>query len=364
MDKNKPLITVILPTYRRNYDDFLKNAIESVLSQTYENFEFFIVDDGSQDGSSDLIQQFAEADHRIQYMRFDKNLGLPAYVILQAYLKSKGQYIAFIFDDCMWRPDHLACSMSHLLSDKKIFCTYSKCEMHSKHSVSILGKPFDQADLERGLNFIPNVSVVLHRKVIEDIGWYDPHVILKRSCDLDLWIRISQKYTFYFIDQVTTDEYGVMLDDSLGNSVGIDLELLTDYMHEDRNHRLLPLNIKLEDSYQYNAKNDDENMRFKKLLIDHFMKSVDIEKLLSFDITFDSIEKKIATVKNQHLSSDHIHLLMLFKQLLDEEKKKTNQAIQNHRIALMVADHRWAHIEKLENQRLFKIINKLSFKKK
>ncbi len=367
MIKNEPLVTVILPTYRRNYDDFLKKAIESVLSQTYKNFEFFIVDDGSQDGSSDLIKKYVN-DDRLQYLRFDKNIGLPAYVILQAYLKSKGQYISFIFDDCQWRSEHLEKHINIIQSKKDIFCTYSKCEMHFKDSISILGKPFSQIDLDNGLNFIPNVSVVLNRKIIEDIGWYDPNIILKRFCDLDLWIRVSKKYEFYFVDDVTADEYGVMLDDSLGNSVGIDLGLLKSYMNKDRNDKLLPNKIKLEDSYRFNGKNNKENECFKILLLEHFIKSFDIEGILNMDINHDLIDKEIAIVKNQHLSYSYVNILLNLKMLLSEEKKKTKLATENHLIALRIADERMLYIQEFEKSKvnilnIFRVIIKKIFLK-
>jgi len=71
----KPLISVLMPNY--NSEKYLNEAIESILNQTYENFEFIILDDCSTDNSWKIIQEYAKKDKRINIFRNEKNLGRP-----------------------------------------------------------------------------------------------------------------------------------------------------------------------------------------------------------------------------------------------------------------------------------------------
>lgn len=94
----KPLISVILPVY--NQQDFLSQTIESVLNQTYHNFELIIVDDGSKDGSKIIIEDYASRDSRIIPV-YIQNSGKPK-AIDAAVAKAKGTFLAFIdHDDIM-----------------------------------------------------------------------------------------------------------------------------------------------------------------------------------------------------------------------------------------------------------------------
>lgn len=103
-ENNSPLVSIVMPTYCRMAEGFLKRCIESVLIQTYTNFEFIIVDDGSTDGSQELIIQYAQKDKRIIYIRHDINCGLAAVRTNEGIMKARGQYVAFIFDDNIWDP--------------------------------------------------------------------------------------------------------------------------------------------------------------------------------------------------------------------------------------------------------------------
>ena len=74
MAKPTPLVSVVMPVY--NGEEFLAEAIESILNQTFNDFEFIIVDDGSQDGSAEMIRAFAARDERIRVIQHERNRGL------------------------------------------------------------------------------------------------------------------------------------------------------------------------------------------------------------------------------------------------------------------------------------------------
>ena len=69
----RPTVSVIIPTYNRAY--LIDRSIQSVLNQTYQDFELIVVDDGSTDNTEDIIRQFQEKDKRIKYIKYDKNKG-------------------------------------------------------------------------------------------------------------------------------------------------------------------------------------------------------------------------------------------------------------------------------------------------
>ena len=76
MKNNSPKISIILPTYNRAH--LIGRAIQSILNQTYQDFEIIIIDDGSKDDTEKIIRGFQEKDNRIKYIRFEENKGAAA----------------------------------------------------------------------------------------------------------------------------------------------------------------------------------------------------------------------------------------------------------------------------------------------
>ncbi|WP_051321277.1 glycosyltransferase family 2 protein [Chrysiogenes arsenatis] len=104
MSEHAPLVSVILDNY--NYADYLPEAIESVLQQTYPHFELIVVDDGSTDASRDVINTYAERDHRIRPV-FKLNGG-QASAFNAGYAASNGDIICFLDSDDLFMPNKLA----------------------------------------------------------------------------------------------------------------------------------------------------------------------------------------------------------------------------------------------------------------
>jgi glycosyltransferase involved in cell wall biosynthesis len=98
------LVSIITPSY--NSEKFIGKTIESVLAQTYQNWEMVIVDDKSTDNSLDIIKNYSEKDHRIRLIKLNKNAGV-ANARNKAILECKGDYIAFLDSDDLWSPNKL-----------------------------------------------------------------------------------------------------------------------------------------------------------------------------------------------------------------------------------------------------------------
>lgn len=117
--KRTPIFTVIIPTYNR--ENFLKRTIDSILSQTFQDFELIIVDDGSTDHTKALIDKYD--DGRIVY--FYKENGGQNSATNMGIQNAKGEYIAFCDSDDTWMPEKLEKCMKKYQEDKEIKVVYS-----------------------------------------------------------------------------------------------------------------------------------------------------------------------------------------------------------------------------------------------
>src|ERR1019366_1942527 len=95
-------ISIILPTYNRGY--VLRDAVHSVLCQTYTDFELLVIDDGSNDGTADIIAGYS--DHRVHLIRHSTNLGVSA-ALNTGLENAKGEVVAFLDSDDLWTADKL-----------------------------------------------------------------------------------------------------------------------------------------------------------------------------------------------------------------------------------------------------------------
>lgn len=243
-DTAKPLVTVTLPTYARNRDGILKRAIESVLNQSFQRWELIVIDDCSTDGSFDLVQEFMEKDPRIGCIRHTRNVGLHAISQYEAFVKGRGDYFAFMFDDNEWYPDALGKTYD-LMIEKGVKASFGLTEVldPDTHEKVTIGRPSQNLlDLLPFTNIARNGAVVLHREVFETVGMYDPHLSLTRICDWDLWLRIVDRYAFLATGIPFSKEYGTVLPDSLGNAFKLDLWFAQEHMQHRNLDALLPEN--------------------------------------------------------------------------------------------------------------------------
>lgn len=239
-----PRFSVILPTYRRNQCGLLAKAIESVLAQKFDNLELIVVDDGSTDGSAETIRSFMNRDSRVSHIRFEKNVGLPAKTCATAFLQSAGEYIAWIFDDSTWDASYLEEMNEQINQNTDTGIFYSKCEVIFPEGYRVLGHDLDPKLMLSGRNHIPNCATIVRRDLYYKLGWYDPRVVMIRLNDWDFLRRaVVSGIKFLHLPKILTQEFGVGLADSLGNSYDVDLELVMAFANADRREELQPSRI-------------------------------------------------------------------------------------------------------------------------
>lgn len=242
----EPKFSVIMPTYSRGDSQQLSRAINSVLVQTFKDFEFIIVDDGSTDSTRTVVEEFLSKDGRIIYLRHDKRCGLPGLRVNEGVRFSRGKYIAYQFDDDWWEKNFL--EEMHKVLNRHVVPTMAYCVGKANISYNKGGESRKLGDLDfnYGLlhngNYIANNSVVHHKEALDLCGMYDPHVIARRWCDYDLWLRMAKVCEIDRCPQCLVNVCAG-LKDSVGNLVPLNYILYRRYIEIDRVKALLPDNI-------------------------------------------------------------------------------------------------------------------------
>ncbi len=203
---DKPLVSVIVPTYNR--PDMLREALTSILNQSYQNYEIIVVNDGGINIESIIHQLNSKGN--ITYVKHNINKGLAASRNSGISL-AKGKYIAYLDDDDVFYPDHLE-TLVNLLeeTDYKVAYTdaYRAHQVLYDNSYKITARDIPYSvDFSKDLILIRNLSPVncfMHeKKCLEKVGLFDE--ALTTHEDWDLWIRLSRSYDFKHIKKVTTE---------------------------------------------------------------------------------------------------------------------------------------------------------------
>lgn len=194
----RPLISVVIPTYQRR--DKLKITLDSVLSQTYDNYEILIIDDGSTDGTKEMVNSYS--DPRIFY-NWQENTGGPANPRNNGIKISKGNWIAFLDDDDTWKKNKLGeiCRQIHSNNDF-IYHDYSLI-LDNKYSnkkiikSSNLKSPILNNLLIKG-NIIGLSTVVVRKELLLKINGFNEDVSMAPCADYNAWLRIAQLTEKFF----------------------------------------------------------------------------------------------------------------------------------------------------------------------
>lgn len=188
------LVSVIMPTY--NCGKFIEETVNTVINQTYKNWELIIVDDCSKDNTEQIIKQYILKDNRIKYFKFDSNQGA-AMARTKAMELAKGNYMAFLDSDDLWEIDKLEKQIKFMEKNNYNFtCTaYEQIDEAGKLLNKII-KPKKKANYNRILLDCPvgNSTVIYN---VEKLGKFKVPNIRKRNDDA-LWLQIlkNEKYIY------------------------------------------------------------------------------------------------------------------------------------------------------------------------
>lgn len=207
MQKTGPLVSIITPTYNRG--DFITFAVESVLRQTYSDYEMIIVDDGSTDGTREIVGRYLH-DKRIKYYR-QKNLG-QSTARNKGLNLSSGEYICFLDSDDIYKPGKLETQVSLFRRMPHVDIIYGD-EEYIDTDGTLLGK--SRMKCHSGLiyeallldNFVSITTAMVRRRCFDELGGFDESI--KVADDYELWLRLSARYHFHY-ESVIFAQYRIM----------------------------------------------------------------------------------------------------------------------------------------------------------
>ena len=225
-----PRVSFIIPTFNRR--DYLPIALDSVLAQTYTDYEIVIIDDGSTDDTRDILFPY---EQRIRYF-YQQNSGIAA-ARNRGIEESRGMYLALLDSDDYWLPGKLACQVEGLEKNPQWGMVATRCSSISpdgrfrRHNRP--GKSgWILIDLFKS-NFIRTSSAMITRECLDQVGLFDTS--LPECEEYDLWLRIAHRYPIGFINQsltvYTDNPHGVSTDSLAGRHVRIKV-LEKEYLRE------------------------------------------------------------------------------------------------------------------------------------
>ena len=194
------LVSIITPMY--NSEKFITKTIDSVLNQTYKEWEMIIVDDCSKDSSPEIVKEYAKKDSRIRYIELKVNKGV-SNARNVAIENANGQYIAFLDSDDIWDKDKLQKQIEFMKKENHIltFTAYELIDENNNKLNKVINVPesVDYKTLLKG-NIIGCLTVVIDRSKLD----FDIRMSGINHEDYVLWLSILKKgYKAYGLNEVS-----------------------------------------------------------------------------------------------------------------------------------------------------------------
>jgi len=191
---DNPLISIITPSY--NQAKFLRETIDSVLSQDYPNLEYIIIDGGSSDGSLEIIQEY---ENRLSYWESTPDKG-QTDAINKGFARAKGKYLAWLNSDDVYLPGAVSEAVGYLEEHPEIGTVYGDCTFIDAQGHTIGRFPAAQTDharLRRGYVHIPQQASFFRADLWQEVGPLDPSFYF--AMDYDLWVRLAKKSPLVYL---------------------------------------------------------------------------------------------------------------------------------------------------------------------
>jgi glycosyltransferase involved in cell wall biosynthesis len=194
-----PKVSVVLPTY--DAARFVGEAVESVLLQTFSDFELIVVDDGSTDETREIVAGYS--DPRVRYI-YQENRG-PAAARNAGIRASRGEYVVFLDADDTWLPRKLACQIPLLRAHPDLGLVYCSAYKFEDDAVFSEMRARHRGDVVYPLLIVDNIvagsasSAMVRRECFDRVGLFDED--LTAFEDWDMWLRIALQYEFDYVPE-------------------------------------------------------------------------------------------------------------------------------------------------------------------
>ena len=235
MNASAPLISIVIPTY--NHAEFLKAAVDSVVAQTYHNWQAIIVNNFSNDNTIQIVSDFK--DDRISLINF-RNEGVIAASRNEGIRNATGEFVAFLDSDDIWRPEKLAKCVAELIKGSDIVCHGELwASFDSPHRVVMYG-PRSRATYDKLLyrgNCISTSATIVRRSLLTQLNGFDERASFITAEDYDLWMRIAGKTTnIVFVPEVLGEyrRHGGNASNAVIGNVTAELAVIEDHFSRQR----------------------------------------------------------------------------------------------------------------------------------
>lgn len=198
-----PLVSVIMPSY--NHEKFIREAIESVLNQTFHDLELITIDDNSEDNSREIIEEFAKKDKRMRKTFHKENLGI-AKTLNEGIKNSEGEYIALIASDDMWALDKLEKQLNILKKDENliVWCNSAIIDGYSNLTGEKSSEKYNNATPDGHVfdeiinSWISGSGIMMKRENIEDVQFNED---LKYLNDTMFYLDLAHSHKFHYMEE-------------------------------------------------------------------------------------------------------------------------------------------------------------------
>lgn len=198
-----PLVSVVMPAY--NSEKYIAEAIESILNQTFKDFEFIIINDASTDKTLEIIKEYAKKDKRIIVINNEKNIKI-CKSLNRGIKISKGKYIARADADDISYPDRFQNQIEFMEKNDDVGVVGGYMQIFNGETgknISVRRYETEDKILRKNIFFyspLSHPSVVFRKQVFDNIGLYNENYT---DCeDLEFWFRIGFKYKFANIPKI------------------------------------------------------------------------------------------------------------------------------------------------------------------
>lgn len=321
-----PKVSVIIPSY--NHEKYVAEAIQSVLDQTYQDFEIVVTDDGSTDKTVEVIKQFS--DSRIKLFVFEENQG--ACIAANHCIKNAvGEFISLLNSDDAYKPHKLEKQINFLDKNPEIGAVFSYPEFIDEDSQLITKKHFYQTTFQKPnrtrfewLNYffyngncICHPTILIRKECYDIVGLYDPRYA--QLPDFDFWIRLCQKYDIHIMPEelikfrIRNNEANVS-SRKPQTHVRISSEIYQIYQNYLNLEVLENLTTIFPEVKQF--KNFEENQEFNREICQYFIAKLALETEFNSIHCF-GINLLFQLLKpSNSINSEKLHNLISYKELI------------------------------------------------
>ena len=204
LKKNNPEVSVIIPTYNRDW--CLERSVQSVLNQTFKDFELIVVDDGSTDSTQEKLKGYSQ----ITLLSLKNNSGVSSSRNMGLNI-ARGKYVSFLDSDDSWKPNKLEEQWQSMEQHPSAQACYTDeiwirrgkrvnpKKKHKKYSGDIFRHCLP-------LCIISPSSVMLRASIFEEIGFFDEDMLVCE--DYDFWLRLTSRYQVKYLETPLIIKYG------------------------------------------------------------------------------------------------------------------------------------------------------------